>query len=494
MVERDFLLSKLPPYEGNKKMVIQSQTADDIINEMLSAHKQHKNDYDKIAGYFWKGNLKSTAQYIFDFLKKNVNYSIEPDERQSIKSPASILATGYFKNGYNDCKHYSQFISGILDSLRRSGKKIDWFYRFANYRIYADDPQHVFVVATDGKNEFWIDPVLKYFNDRKPYVNKIDKKISPMALYKINGLPIINGSVGLQPICGSIGRRKKSAPGGTKKKKGGIFKKLGKGIKNFHKGLAKGVKKVAMAPSRASFMAILKINPFKMANNLNAALDNPGKRNKLLKKWKLIGGNPAKLEKAIRSQYAHWKKRKGIKGIGYIHIDGIGFVHHIVARKMKQKQKQRRRINLQRRRQNMPPLPISVIDTAKFTLPPATVQGIGAVQLVALLAAAAPIIAILAEFLPKGMKDKSAKAAEEISDSTQAAALQAIEKQDPTVRQEREAGEGSANAAQTQQLINESQEPTDKGSGFKIDNKTLMIGGGIAAAFFLLNKNSNNGN
>lgn len=480
MVTRDEILGSLPAYQGKKVLILGNQSADDIINEITLAHKKYASHYDKIAAKFWKGNLTDTGKYIFDFLKKNVNYSIEPDRSQSVKSPASIIATGIYKNGYNDCKHYSLFISGVLDALRRQGKKINWKYRFANYRWFTDEPQHVFIVADDGKNEIWIDPVLKTFNERKGYINKIDKK-NPMALYSISGTDT------LQPIAGAgIGKRK---PG---KKRGGFFKKLGKGLKNKFN----IIKKISLAPSRASFMLILKINPFKMANNLNAALDNPMKRGKLLGKWKKLGGNPKTFEKAVRKQYAHWKKRKGIKGIGYINVQGVGVIHYTTARRLYNQQCQRKQVNRYRRQKGLAPLRPLRVDNIRFNQQTISGAEIGAIQLAALLAAAVPVITLLAEFLPKKMKKTAENAAQNIPIEQQQAAVQSASAQDPGARAEmRETGGGSyrsgSDEPQEQETGGQDNEDRGGGSGKGITmntNTTLLLAAGVGAALLLTRK------
>ena len=119
-----FLLGKLTPFTNKSSLLVNNQNTTDIIKQIIETHNLYKKDYDKIAGYFWKGNTKQTCKYLFDFLKNNVKYSIEPDSRQSVKSPSAILATGKFANGYNDCKHYSLFQAGVFDALNRMGKKI----------------------------------------------------------------------------------------------------------------------------------------------------------------------------------------------------------------------------------------------------------------------------------------------------------------------------------------------------------------------------------
>jgi hypothetical protein len=174
---RELLLSKLNPFKNNKVLIYNNQDTEDIIQVLLKAHNLYKSDYDKICVYFWKGNILKTCRFIWYFLKQNVKYKVEPDTRQSVKSPSAILSTGIYRNGYNDCKHYSQMIAGILSALCRKGIKIDWCYRFANYKLFSTTPHHVFCVVKYNGEEIWIDPVLNGFNDKKPYINKIDKKI-----------------------------------------------------------------------------------------------------------------------------------------------------------------------------------------------------------------------------------------------------------------------------------------------------------------------------
>lgn len=174
---REFLISKLPAYNNNSVKLYDNQDTNDIIVTLLKAHKLYAKDYDNICLFFWKGNTTETCRFIWNFLKKNVRYKIEPDTRQSVKSPSAILSTGIYRNGYNDCKHYSQFCGGLLSALCRKGKPINWCYRFANYKLFGSTPHHVFCVANCNGNEIWIDPVLNSFNNKKAYVNKIDKKI-----------------------------------------------------------------------------------------------------------------------------------------------------------------------------------------------------------------------------------------------------------------------------------------------------------------------------
>lgn len=177
MMFRELLLNKLTPFGNRKKLLRSSQNTTDIIITILNAHKIYESDYDKICLYFWKGDIKKTCEFIWQFMKDNIKYRIEPDSRQSVKSPSAIISTGIYKSDYNDCKHYSQMAGGILSALCRKGKMINWCYRFANYKMFNTQPHHVFIVVNCAGKEIWIDAVLNNFNNKKAYINKIDKKV-----------------------------------------------------------------------------------------------------------------------------------------------------------------------------------------------------------------------------------------------------------------------------------------------------------------------------
>jgi hypothetical protein len=149
---------------------------------------------------FWKGNVYDTASGLWDFCKDNIKYSEESEAVQTVAQPKIIL-----EKGKGDCKHYSLFIGGILDSLSRKGYPINWVYRFASYNPFDDTPGHVFVVIKDNENdrEIWIDPVLSSFDYHKPFSNAIDKKFSTKkAIMSGMILPRNSSRLGLSAISG----------------------------------------------------------------------------------------------------------------------------------------------------------------------------------------------------------------------------------------------------------------------------------------------------
>jgi len=287
-----FLLGKLTPFTNKSSLLVDNQNTTDIIKQIIETHNLYKKDYDKIAGYFWKGNTKETCKYLFNFLKDNVKYSIEPDSRQSVKSPSAILATGRFSNGYNDCKHYSLFQAGVFDALNRMGKKIDWCYRFANYKIFSTTPHHVFVVVKIKGIEYWCDPVLETWNNRKPYINKIDKK---MSLYSISGIGCNcqDGSYGMSEIGRVPKAQRRSA------------RRTGENCT--------GRKLAKYAPpliaGRKAFLLIVRLNFRHTAVKLATAFLHPESKNKILQKWCSFGGNAALLKSTVAKAAATYKRK-----------------------------------------------------------------------------------------------------------------------------------------------------------------------------------------
>lgn len=280
-MQKNLLLGRLKPFGGNSKMLVMDQQVPDIISAMLSAHKMYASEYDKISQDFYSGDGIQTAKKLFDFLKKNVRYKIESDQAQRIMSPGAILSLGK-----NDCKNYALFIMGVLDSLKRKGlinNKI--YFRFASYRLLDEIPHHVFAVIQDNKgNEYFIDPVLSKFNERKTYYHKIDKEPT-MPLYSVSGIGAKKKAVkkAAAPVA-------ETAPGAKPKEK----KKI--------------VLKIALAPARGSFLLLVGLNFMGLATKLKTAFAN--RADDTQNWWKNLGGNPNELLRKVE-QGAKKKKLLG---------------------------------------------------------------------------------------------------------------------------------------------------------------------------------------
>jgi hypothetical protein len=254
MVTTGMLLGRINPYNNRKKILVENQSTNDIIQSILDNHKKYINEYKNISSFFRGSNNYETGKNIYNYLKKNISYKIDSADRQLIKSPAAILAT---KEA--DCKMYSNFAAGILDNL-----KIPFVYRFAGYSAFDNQPAHVFVVINPNtKKEIWLDPVLRQYDYKKPYNFKIDKK---MAVIAVSGI-------------GKAGKGKAK-------------------VKNFLKKGAKVIVKVAATPARNAFLLLVKLNFTGLGTKLAAAFAK--EPSKLQKLWEgTLGGKMNSLKKAF---------------------------------------------------------------------------------------------------------------------------------------------------------------------------------------------------
>ena len=283
------LLSKLNPYEGRKDILVHEQSVGDIISGLLATHNKYKSEYDKISTDFQGKDEKETAYKIWKYLKRNVKYVVEPENKQMLKSPSAIIATGATTG--SDCKNLSLFTGGILDSLNRKGKKIKWAYRFASYKIGDKVPQHVFtVINPDTENEIWVDAVLPYFNQHKQYFYKIDKKIK-MPLIALSG---VDDSTQISGIFDGL---KKSLKKLNRKDFFTMIKKAIKDGKNF-------VLALGLSVPRNAFLVCVRFNFKGLATNLDKAFKKNPEKVKLF--WRDLGGDWTKLNMAI----ANGKKEK----------------------------------------------------------------------------------------------------------------------------------------------------------------------------------------
>ena len=186
LIDKRTLASKLSPFINEQRVIIDNQGVDDIISGMLNTHNRYKAEYDKIYKYFEGISVEATCRNIWNFLKQNVPYGIESENYQFLKSPASVLNTPS-----SDCKSFALFSAGCMSAYQRNtGKDIEVLFRYASYDPFDSTPEHTFCVVKEGNKEYWIDPVLNKFNQRKEPYSYINKKLKKdnMALIALAGV------------------------------------------------------------------------------------------------------------------------------------------------------------------------------------------------------------------------------------------------------------------------------------------------------------------
>lgn len=182
MVSREEVLQYLPGFKDRCRVVNWGQSTDIIGSEIIEAHDRFAYQYDNIYPLFNTGDIYTTCQRLWDFCKYELRYTKEEKSEQSVKNPTAILQSGE----KIDCKHYSLFIGGVLDAIKRNNRvNWTWFYRLVSER---EDQQigHIFPVVLTGGREIWIDPVMSGFNEKSNWTYYED--IAPMPVYEISGL------------------------------------------------------------------------------------------------------------------------------------------------------------------------------------------------------------------------------------------------------------------------------------------------------------------
>lgn len=475
------MLGRLTPYRGNVETANKRQGTTDIIKEIENCHHEYSQEYDKIADQFYRNDPAETAALLWRFLKKNVRYSVEPADRQSVKSPAAILASGKYKSG-NDCKHYSLFSGGILDALRRRGKDINFVYRFVNYRLLETEPQHVFIVLKDRGREIWIDPVLDRFNEKKPYVNGIDKKIrsKKMPVYKISGIEELDVDENFgMPTIGRKPRRTKE-----QKKSVRAERKEKRKVKRKEKGsfFSRTFVRAGLVVPRNSFLKLVALNVFNMAVKMNDKAKNPALKEKMRQKWIKLGGKPDALFTNIARGVQKYKR----KNPSYIGAPGISpkFASAInTAAQEAQGLKGSRGLQLATKGAGA-----AAAITAATISNPATA---------AIVASAGAIIAAMGDFIGKEPKQALDKVAETLPPeqkaeiAAQTAEVKTMTATEPAGDRRPAAGPSGAFEARPdrpgsgQQADQEQDGPGSSGDTGGM-SKNLMIFGGVALAAILL--------
>jgi hypothetical protein len=143
-----------------------------LNKQFPEAVKQVKNVRVSGADELQKGRA------IFNYLKYSVNYKKDPAGKQIIQLPARMIKDT--KSG--DCKSKALAAAALMHN---NGFK-DVALRYTSYDLADTTPTHVYAVGKDAKGtEIIIDPVWKSFNTQAPYKHKKDY---PMEISVISGM------------------------------------------------------------------------------------------------------------------------------------------------------------------------------------------------------------------------------------------------------------------------------------------------------------------
>ena len=235
-----------------------------IIETINNSFNRSVKETKKIAPYFKGSTIKETCLNIYNFLRNKIKYEKDPDGYQFIKTPRRFL-----NDNTGDCKSFSLFAAGILKNLYPNN---DVFLRYASYNN-VKIPSHVYTIIKDKNFIYICDGVYNKALQQKPYKHKIDYK---MKIYSLSGFD--------DPINGK-GRIRKAIKKATSSVKN-VVKAGGQAVKNVGKG---GAKTLALAPVRAAFLGLIKINLKNLARKIKEAAEKDPQRLKSF--WEKWGGN-----------------------------------------------------------------------------------------------------------------------------------------------------------------------------------------------------------
>lgn len=267
-------------------MLVRMHNTSDIIKQMQNAHYENSAYAYKICQSFRGATNKQTAKNIFNWIKENIEYRIEPAHLQSTKSIQRLIS-----DGFGDCKHYSGFFAAILTAL---GIKNN--YRFVSFN---DDrtPTHVYVVAyEENGTPIYCDAVLNTFNTQKPFRHKIDKNMM-VHLSGVSEMDYIGakgrGRAKVRAAVKKVQAAKKQAVKKVTAKAKAVAKKAGAKVQK----IARGVKRVSLSGPRAAFLGLVLVNFHSFATNLKKIIARDP--NKVKNMWLKLGGNFTDLKNTI---------------------------------------------------------------------------------------------------------------------------------------------------------------------------------------------------
>lgn len=274
MITRKQLYKLLPPPQYRSKLISGWQNTDNIIDAIKYQHLQNLPAAKTICKYFKGSDAKSTAKNIFDFLKTEIQYDIEPSSRQTTKTVSRFLA-----DGKGDCKHFSLFANTILQCC---GYKP--LYRFTGYN--GKEIQHVYTCLP--KENIILDAVLPTFNTQKDYTTKKDIN---MSLYRLSGIDDADDISGI-----NFSKVKENIKTATAKASN-VVKAAAKEVPAAAKKIEQGMKTAGLAVPRNAFLELVVLNFNGIATDFKKIIDEKGDEG--IKWWVDLGGDRSAFTKAI---------------------------------------------------------------------------------------------------------------------------------------------------------------------------------------------------
>lgn len=203
--------------------------------------------------------------------------------------------------------------------------KLPAYFRFASYDPTDKTPTHVYAFTKDNAgHEIIIDPVYGVFNSQKSYYFKKDKNMKISSMAGVNDRQIfgVYELTAMRSGALNTGNFNKFVPYTAEEME--VYMNDGTSIGRDGKGKHK-LKHLALSPARNAFLGLLDLNVHHLATKMNAWNNrNPGEVKTV---WERdLGGNYNKLMKAVN----RGASKKALLGVA-TNANGIGSVAAAIA-------------------------------------------------------------------------------------------------------------------------------------------------------------------
>ncbi len=173
------------------------------VEACIELVSEHYREVEALAKSLQSNNLKETCSNIFNFSYNYLQYKLDKQGTEQLRTPARSWLDGQIrfkqqgdKSKGIDCDDYSIFVGSLLKCLG-----IPFKFRITKYdgKSYF---QHIYVIVPsegDSEDEIVIDPVLSKFDYQKPYSFEVSNfNMSPIQLAgSISGIDGFLGTTSL---------------------------------------------------------------------------------------------------------------------------------------------------------------------------------------------------------------------------------------------------------------------------------------------------------
>lgn len=167
----------IPKAKNKRAMENPDALTRDIVASILKCYEQSNYQVKDLAPYLDTGEIYSTCKKVWQFIKSNIAYKVDPENVQWVKEPAKT-----WHDRQCDCKGYAIFIASLLKWLGIKGA-----FRFVSFSEDDPEPTHVYVVVKNRGKEIILDDVMPRFDKEKKYCFKYDYPMTQ--LYRVSGMP-----------------------------------------------------------------------------------------------------------------------------------------------------------------------------------------------------------------------------------------------------------------------------------------------------------------